>query len=327
MWSNYSNRTDSVSARTSGNYLLIVITSINVIVSLICLLYITLRLTLNKFIKAILCILAIQNIMSHTVITIANAVIILTERKSFITCNFLTQTLIVVNRANVIMPPLISILRYTMAWKASFAKFLKEKYIYYAIISSAIFPYFNLLINIYLNNGCGRLTSMCLDLEMIGYTNSILQLLFNIPIHIIFSCCGIFFDLKMLAFVKRQNKIQPIAMIPWKTSDPNDEEKDIDVPMKATIISTSSLLSSYAIYYLFKISEDFWTILCLVSTYYILPLPILLIFTIKQKSNKKVTVKPPQTLQFHDENLDDSNEQDKESSKNNRRNHSDSREN
>ena len=43
-----------------GNYYLLAITSTNIFVSTICLIYIISKLKLNKFIKAILCILAIQ---------------------------------------------------------------------------------------------------------------------------------------------------------------------------------------------------------------------------------------------------------------------------
>ena len=41
----------------------------------------------------------------------------------------------------------------------------------------------------------------------------------------------------------------------------------------------------------------------MVSGYFILPLPFLLIFTIKQKETKKSLVQPPQALQFHNEDL------------------------
>ena len=65
-----------------GNYCLAVITSINVIVSIICVLYITMKLSLNKFIKAILCIMAIQNILSSTILTVANTFMIVFNDQS-----------------------------------------------------------------------------------------------------------------------------------------------------------------------------------------------------------------------------------------------------
>ena len=298
---NSSNGTDFVSSPNNGKYFLIVITSTNLIASFLCILYIALKLTMNKFIKAIFCLMAMQNIIGATLITIANVIIIWTDSKSFLTCNLLTQPLLIFTRSNSVMPFLISVIRYAMAWKASYAKFLKEKYLNYTIIFGGVFPYINLMINLYLNNGFGRLAAMCLDSSSIGF--SYLQLIFNIPIHALCLCGGIFFDLKMLAFVKKRNKIQPIAIIPWKSRDTRDSEDDVEVPMKATITSTSFFLSSLVLYYLTNLSNDFWITLCLVSAYYITPLPVLLIFTIKQKNNEKKTVQPPQTLQFHNEDL------------------------
>ena len=189
-----------------------------------------------------------------------------------------------------------------MAWKASQAKFLKEKYLNYTIIFGGIFPYINLMINLYLNNGFGRLAATCLDSSNIS-SHYNLQLMFNIPIHALCMCGGIFFDLKMLAFVKKRNKIQPISIIPWKSSDKKDSEEDVEVPMKATITSTSFFLSSLVLYYVTNLFNDFWITLCLVSAYYTTPLPVFLICTIKQKNDEKKTVQPPQTLQFHNEDL------------------------
>ena len=69
------------------SYCLAVITSSNVIVSVFCLLYIILKLSLNKFIKRILSIMAIQNIICSTIITISTAVMINLNDQSFWTCH------------------------------------------------------------------------------------------------------------------------------------------------------------------------------------------------------------------------------------------------
>ena len=108
-----------------GNYCLAVITSINVIVSIICLLYITLKMSLNKFIKAILCIIAIQNILSSTILTIANTFMIVFNDQSYLTCQSILSSLFVQFRSISTMTALISIIRYAMASKASNARLLK----------------------------------------------------------------------------------------------------------------------------------------------------------------------------------------------------------
>ena len=116
---------NEIELEEKGNYCLAVITSINVIVSIICLLYITLKLLLNKFIKAILCIMAIQNILSSTILTIANTFMIVFNDQSYITCQSIYSSLFVQFRSISTMTALISIIRYAMASKASNARLLK----------------------------------------------------------------------------------------------------------------------------------------------------------------------------------------------------------
>ena len=116
---------NEIKLEAKGNYCLAVITLINVIVSIICLLYITFKLLLNKFIKAILCIMAIQNILSSTILTIANTFMIVFNDQSYITCQSIYSSLFVQFRSISTMTALISIIRYAMASKASNARLLK----------------------------------------------------------------------------------------------------------------------------------------------------------------------------------------------------------
>ena len=120
-----SETNNEIELEAKGNYCLAVITSINVIVSIICLLYITLKLLLNKFIKTILCIMAIQNILSSTILTIANTFMIVFNDQSYITCQSIYSSLFVQFRSISTMTALISIIRYAMASKASNARLLK----------------------------------------------------------------------------------------------------------------------------------------------------------------------------------------------------------
>ena len=120
-----SETNNEIELEAKGNYCLAVITSINVIVSIICLLYITFKLLLNKFIKAILCIMAIQNILSSTILTIANTFMIVFNDQSYITCQSIYSSLFVQFRSISTMTALISIIRYAMASKAANARLLK----------------------------------------------------------------------------------------------------------------------------------------------------------------------------------------------------------
>ena len=117
---NYSSIEDEeFSKEKSGNSFLLVTTITNFVVTTICLLYIILKLKLNKYIKAILCIMAIQNIIGSIVSTVANTFMILSDNKSLLVCLFLFQSCSLVARSITIIPPLVSFMRYTMASKAS----------------------------------------------------------------------------------------------------------------------------------------------------------------------------------------------------------------
>ena len=304
----YSNKNDTIHNTHLGNYGLITITSANMIISIVCLRFILLKLTLNRFIKAIFCIMAAQNLVGSTLMTIANAVMIILDERSFITCNILTQVLLIFTRTNTMMPPFIAILRYAMAWKASHARFLKEKFIIRAISLSTIIPYLNLLFNLALNGGYGKLTMLCLDMTPKNKELKVLYPLWAINgiLNFFPLVIGIFFDIKMVLFVRNRNRIQPLqlAMIPWKSVNPKDEkEKDIQVPLKATIASSLFFVASLIIYYFFISWNNIWCILWITSAYFTLILPFLLLVTIKQKSSKKLHIMPPTTLQFHNEDL------------------------
>ena len=117
---NYSSIEDEeFSKEKSGNSFLLVTTITNFVVTTICLLYIILKLKLNKYIKSILCIMAIQNIIGSIVSTVANTFMILSDSKSLLVCLFLFQSCSLVARSITIIPSLVSFMRYTMASKAS----------------------------------------------------------------------------------------------------------------------------------------------------------------------------------------------------------------
>ena len=109
----------------------------------------------------------------------------------------------------------------------------------------------------------------------------------------------------MLVFVKNRNKTQPLELIPWKsTKNLNQENEDFQVPLKATTITVVFLLLFLVSFVVIFLSDELWySLTTMVIVIGILPLPLLLIFTVKQKDPKKSkSVQPPKILQFH-ENL------------------------
>ena len=114
-----SNETQALSQEKGGDYFLLVTTIANVLVTTACLLYTILKLKLNKYIKAILCIIAIQNIIGSCITIAVNIFMILSDSKSYLVCLCLSQSGVIIGRSISVMTPLISVMRYTMASKAS----------------------------------------------------------------------------------------------------------------------------------------------------------------------------------------------------------------
>ena len=141
-----------------------------------------------------------------------------------------------------------------MAWKASKTKLVRSKYIISAIVFSAMVPYMTIFGNIFghvmkssknQHNEGGNLLLLCLGVNATMKMNKI-HLLVNVVLSVIFVGSGLFFDIKMLIFVRNRNKIEPIQLVPWKSTNPcltlEKEKDDITVPLRASCVSTASLI-------------------------------------------------------------------------------------
>ena len=134
-----------------------------------------------------------------------------------------------------------------MAWKASKTKLVKSKYLIGAIIFGVMIPYLtsfgNNMIRQY-NKG-GKLFDQCLGVNATMKMNKV-HVLVNVILRLIFVGTGLFFDFKMLIFVRNRNKIEPIQLVPWKSTNPGltleKEKDDITVPLRASCVSTASLI-------------------------------------------------------------------------------------
>ena len=139
-----------------------------------------------------------------------------------------------------------------MAWKASKTKLVKSKYLISAIIFGAMVPYMTIFGNIFghimkssRNQYNGNLFVQCLGVKSTLEMNKI-HLVVNVVLSVIFVGSGLFFDIKMLIFVRNRNKIEPIPLVPWKSTNPRlmpeKEKDDITVPLRASCVSTASLI-------------------------------------------------------------------------------------
>ena len=141
-----------------------------------------------------------------------------------------------------------------MAWKASKTKLVRSKYIISSIIFGAMVPYMTIFGNIFGNimkssknqyNVRGNLLIQCLGVNATMEMSKI-HLLVNVVLSVIFVGSGLFFDIKMLIFVRNRNNIKPIQLVPWKSTNPRltteKEKDDITVPLRASCVSTASLV-------------------------------------------------------------------------------------
>ena len=297
----FSNETsDNTVFNTKEYYFIAVITSVNVLVSAVCLLYILLKLTLNKYVKAILFVMAIQNIICSIVMTTLSAIIITNNDQSFWTSQCILATITVQFRTHSLMTPLISVLRYAMALKASNAKMIKKRHVIYAITMCTFSPYFNAALNVIMN---GR-NYFYLDIEVQNtheYQLPIVLAIFNVPMSILLLSIGIFFDYKMFLFVKKRNQIEPIQLVPWKSVSAEEKENDMDVPVRSTIISTVFIVSFCIVFSIYMVLDHFWPIPIIVSLYCIIPIPLIILFSVKDSKSKEGKAQPPRGLHFHND--------------------------
>ena len=145
-----------------------------------------------------------------------------------------------------------------MAWKASKTKLVNSKYLISAIIFGAMVPYLTLFLNNVIHghfhvmkssknqyNGGANLLAQCLGVNGTMKMNKV-HLLFTVVLSVIFVGSGLFFDIKMLIFVRNRKKIEPIQLVPWKSTNPcltlEKEKDDITVPLRASCVSTASLV-------------------------------------------------------------------------------------
>ena len=142
-----------------------------------------------------------------------------------------------------------------MAWRASKTKLVKSKYLISAIIFAAMVPYLTILGNNMIRDNMklsknqyierGNLVAQCLGVNATMKMNKV-HVLVNVAQRVIFVGTGLFFDFKMLFFVRNRNKIEPIQLVPWKSTNPpltlEEEKDDITVPLRASCVSTASFI-------------------------------------------------------------------------------------
>ena len=202
-----------------------------------------------------------------------------------------------------------------MVWKASKTKILKEKYILLLIGLGSIFPILIPLSTSIFEKG--KIVHTCLDLS-IEKKNMMLHYI-TLGIYIIFSILtfgvGLFCDIQMYNFTKvtdETNNHNSTNLVPWHrksiSSQGGVDEKDTEVPLRATIISSVHYFVTLTLLPIGELMIHFnlyWIYLVIIIITAVTPFPLLLIFTIKRKkenqaNHKKNQIQPPSKLQFHE---------------------------
>ena len=179
---------------------------------------------------------------------------------------------------------------------------LKQNLVTFSILFCTLFPYLNTCIKLMIGD---KLVYLCMDLQFDDIEELTLPerfiKFFNVSLFFVSLGSGIFFDYKMMIFVKNRNRIEPIQLIPWKSVDSSEKETDMVVPIKATIISTIFMISFCILIPIFIGLDNFWWITIYIALCSITPLPLTVIFSIKKTKTDIKVVQPPQGLQFHNE--------------------------
>ena len=202
-----------------------------------------------------------------------------------------------------------------MALRASQTRIIEEKYLIAFIFAGTLVHYGIMLIFIGIQKDSGFFEKCINDVENIEqaiesfwgwHWHFLLSAIF-----ITIAVSGLFCDIKMLLFVKSQNKTQPAQLVPWKSVCQKNVDDDQKVPVRATMISTISLILFLMLRILERVLSSsqvieeyyFWMLSEFILLFAALNMPVMLMLTIKHKKNSLIVQlnQPPQKLQFHDE--------------------------
>ena len=208
-----------------------------------------------------------------------------------------------------------------MAWKASKAKMVDNKKLmtvtYVTLLAFQVYMCFVFLLNSHFE--VSNFVRFCANMPGTDELWWVKILTF-----LLFVACNLttfVFDVAMIRFIRNRTKVNPTQLVPWKSSNPqSDEQNKSGIPVRATILSTVSfaVLSYFGLPTLstlhYEREQVSWYRLVSMMLWLSLELPMLLIFTIKQRKgpNAVADLQPPKKLHFHDESEVNDDEPDPE---------------
>ena len=299
--------------------LLILTSTLGLISSVICCIYIKKFLQVNKINKLLLRAHGVELIFCFSIALIGH--ILMSYSQNIWTCllSLTPATVLGCMATNTCM--CISGIRYYTKLKAVQSQVVNAKKIALFIFYNKMFLYsMQMIVNTlsYWFQIDVEFT-VCADIPMMEkqdtfHIKALVSVLYYVPLimHIFVSVsCEV--RLKLLFNSERQNRVninQPDHLAPWGAVDTNLDENNI--PQKSPCISICTIIVTYTAIFIYAISfsEDDsiasklnlqCTAILIITVYSIFHLPIILIFTHNHTTNMRIiSQQPPEELQFHD---------------------------
>ena len=294
-----------------GIYVLNIGSALSIAISVIALRHLLMKIKLNAYIKVVLSSVGVTNCMGMLILWLSSLFILIEGTVKVNTCSIIITSILSIFTINNVMFTLMSVLRYWMSLKLGNVRILSKAKIFGCFLV-AIFSICAVMgvRNYFLaqNAGPGVFLELC-TLEFDAVPDDVGKFrrgyfpLFQLFIKLV----GLFFDIQMLFFVRKLQKIAPIStgneLIPWKSSA-NDEKEDIKIPIQASILTTFQLFLAFGVWLIIAHFRNFWLGITAMSVILITHLPITLMVSIKKHKLKvklQVIAQPPHGLHLHED--------------------------
>ncbi len=293
----------------------------------VCYLYIHFKLRINTHLKRMLK-LATMSVMTTQALNIASLCYInVSKVVNVTTCSLVVLPKMVKVLVCSYFSLTVAIIRYYLATKTARVEAINHTAIrlFSNIVWLLLLTYVSVFLIVLLGSDSttiSGLVSRCASVDM-PVNHLISPMMGTIPLTVV---TGILYDLAMARFLKERNKIQPVKMVVWSTTNnladqpqsPRVSKKDVDgskltIPVKATIIGAlflflwTFLMVSLTVTSSSKeLSTAYWTIITIYLTFFDLYMPMIVTMTIKSHHAKSFIIKenesalPPVGLQFHE---------------------------
>ena len=294
-----------------GIFALNIGSALSIVISVITLWYLFMKIKLNATIRAVLSAIGIGNCIGMLVLWLSSFLLLIEDTVRVDACKIITASMYCMLTISNVMLTLMSVLRYWISLKIKHLRMLSKA----KICGSFLVAFFSICgvmgarsYFLAQNAGDGVFLELCSQKfddvhDKVEKSRRKIFLFFQVFIKLV----GLFFDIQMLFFVRKQQKVAPIStgneLIPWKSSA-NNEKVDIKIPIQASVLATFQLSLIFGVGFIVVYLRNFWlgitTMFIILNTH----LPIILMVSIKKhKENVKLQIiaQPPHGLHLHEE--------------------------